>query len=188
LIFPGKPGSGRQVRFLVRTEPGAVEAVYAELEGVFRDVHPDRVITVKTMEEVKRDNYSKSLSVIKLLTAITVLLVLVTSLGIIGLTSFSVTQRPRQIGTRRALGATRGDILRYFLVENWVITGIGLALGVLMTFGLNYALVHVAEAPKMSWGLLALGALALWLTGIVAALAPALRATSVAPEIATRTV
>ncbi|TNF84958.1 MAG: FtsX-like permease family protein [Acidobacteria bacterium] len=188
MLFPGKPGSGRVVRFLVRTEPGAVEAVYAELEGVIRDVHPDRVITVKTMAEVKRDNYSMSLSVTKLLSSIILLLVLVTSLGIIGLTSFSVTQRTRQIGTRRALGATRGDILRYFLVENWVITGIGLGLGVLLTFGLNYTLVHVADGPKMSWGLLALGALALWLTGIVAALAPALRATSVAPEIATRTV
>ena len=188
MLFPGKPGSGRRVRFLVRTEPGAVDAVFSELEGVLREVHPDRVITVETLAEVKKENFQASLAVIKLLTSIIVLLVLVTSLGIVGLTSFSVTQRTRQIGTRRALGATRGDILRYFLVENWVITGIGLVLGTLMTFGLNYALVHFAEVPKMSWGLLALGALTLWLTGIVAALAPALRATSVAPEIATRTV
>jgi putative ABC transport system permease protein len=188
MLFAGKPGSGRGVRFLVRTEPGAIDAVYPELEGAIRDVHPDRVVTVETLGEVKRENFQASLGVIKLLTSIILLLVLVTSLGIIGLTSFSVTQRTRQIGTRRALGATRGDILRYFLVENWVITGIGLALGVLMTFGLNYALVHFAEVPKMSWGLLAAGALALWVTGIVAALAPALRATSVAPEIATRTV
>jgi putative ABC transport system permease protein len=40
MLFPGKPGSGRRVRFLVRTEPGAVDAVFAELEGVLREVHP----------------------------------------------------------------------------------------------------------------------------------------------------
>jgi putative ABC transport system permease protein len=99
-----------------------------------------------------------------------------------------VTQRTRQIGTRRALGATKVDIVRYFLVENWLITGFGLAFGVAATYGLNYLLVHVAEIPKMDPWLLVGGVLALWLTGVLAALVPALRATSVAPEVATRTV
>ena len=112
----------------------------------------------------------------------------VTSLGIVGLTSSSVTQRIRQIGTRRALGATKVDILRYFLIENWIITGFGLVFGVGLTYGLNYALVKIADVPKMDTGLLIAGVLMLWLTGVLAALVPAIRATSVAPEIATRTV
>jgi putative ABC transport system permease protein len=122
------------------------------------------------------------------LTAVIFLLVTVTSIGIIGLTSFSVTERTRQIGTRRALGATRVDIVRHFLVENWMITGFGLALGLGLTIGLNVALTNAADAPKMDWYLLLGGTVLLWGTGIVAALLPAIRASKVAPEIATRTV
>jgi putative ABC transport system permease protein len=114
--------------------------------------------------------------------------VLVTSLGIVGLTAFSVAQRRRQIGTRRALGASRGDILRYFLIENWMITGMGLLLGVFLTYGLNFALTHLADAPKMPWSLILGGMALLWASGIAAALVPAWRATQVAPEIATRSI
>lgn len=128
------------------------------------------------------------LALIKILTVVIFLLIAVTSIGIVGLTSFSVTERTRQIGTRRALGATRIDIVRHFLVENWMITGFGLALGLALTIGLNFALTNAADAPKMDWYLLIGGPLVLWATGIIAALLPAIRASKVAPEIATRTV
>ena len=176
------------MRYMVRTEPGAVDAVYSDLEGVVRDLNPDRVITIRTLEEVKTENFQAQLGVSKMLTVVIALLILVTALGIVGLTSFSVTQRTRQIGTRRALGASKGDIIRYFLVENWMITGFGLLLGLLLTFALNYALVSFADGAKLDLKLVAAGAILLWLTGILAALFPAIRATNVAPEVATRTV
>ena len=188
MLLPGRFGRDWPQRYIVRTEPGAVDAVYTEIEEMMLAAEPGRIVRVETMKENKRDTYEVSLAMIKILSSVIGLLILVTSLGIIGLTSFSVTQRTRQIGTRRALGASRQDILRYFLVENWVITGIGLALGVALALGLNYALVSIAEVPKMSWVILGAGALLLWISGILAALAPALRATRVAPEIATRTV
>ena len=122
------------------------------------------------------------------ITPVIFFLILVTSVGIVGLTSSAVTQRTRQIGTRRALGASKVDIVRYFLVENWVITGFGLVFGVAMTYGLNYLLVQLAEVPKMDPVLLAGGVVLLWATCVLAALVPALRATSIAPEIATRSV
>ena len=99
-----------------------------------------------------------------------------------------MTQRTRQIGTRRALGASKGDIISYFLIENWMITGFGLLFGLVLTYGLNYALVSFADGAKIDLKLLIAGSLLLWLTGVVAALAPAVRATSVSPEVATRTV
>lgn len=188
MLLPGQPGSERQMRYLVRTEPGAVESVLADLEGLMLEVEPDRVVTVRPLPEVKRETFAPSIALIKMLGGVIVLLLLVTSMGIVGLTAFSVTQRTRQIGTRRALGATKGDIVRHFLVENWLITGIGLALGALLTFGLNFVLVHAAGAPKIDGALLAGGMLLLWAAGLLAALAPALKATAVAPEVATRTV
>ncbi|PYQ51517.1 MAG: cell division protein FtsX, partial [Acidobacteria bacterium] len=117
-----------------------------------------------------------------------VLLVLVTSLGIVGLTSFSVAERTRQIGTRRALGARKADILRQFLLENWLITTMGLTLGVGLAYGLNIGLVNVASGAKLSGALLVSGVVLLWAAGLLATLAPALRAARISPAIATRNV
>lgn len=188
MLLPGEPGNDRQMRYLVRAEPGAVESVFAGLEPLLLEGSSGRIVTLRTLSEVKRESFAPSIALMKMLSTVIVLLLLVTSLGIVGLTSFSVTQRTRQIGTRRALGATKGAIVRYFLVENWLITGIGLILGVLLTFGLNVLLVHAAGAPKLDGALVAGGMLLLWGTGLLAALAPALEATAVAPEVATRTV
>jgi len=122
------------------------------------------------------------------MTAVILLVVFVTGIGILGLTSLSVTERTRQIGTRRALGATRRDILVHFLLENWMVTTVGLALGVVFAYALNFLLVsHVSDA-KMDWRLIAIGILLLWVNGIAATLFPALRAMAVSPAIATRSV
>ena len=188
MLLAGEPGNEYRMRYLVRTHPEDVESVYAELEGLMRETEPGRVITIRTLDEVKRRQFVANLAIIKILTTIIFLLVAVTSIGIVGLTSFSVTERTRQVGTRRALGATKVDILRHFLVENWMITGFGLAVGAILTLGLNYALTNIADAPKMEFGLLLAGVVVLWFTGILAALLPAIRATRIAPEIATRTV
>jgi putative ABC transport system permease protein len=188
MLLPGAPGSARRIYYLVRTEPGAREAVLGGIDELLLGIDGGRIVTIRTMDEVKRDTYGGVLALMKVLTWVVVLLVLVTALGIVGLTSFSVNQRRRQIGTRRALGATRQDILRYFLLENWLVTGSGLALGLGLAWGLNYALMKVAEAPKLDWGLLAGGMVLLWVSGLAAALVPALRATRVAPVVATRTV
>lgn len=188
LLFPGRPGTERRMNYVARVEPEALDSVFESVEDLMLAANPGRLITVETISEIKREEFTSQLAVVKMISAVIVLLVLVTSLGIVGLTSFTVAQRTRQIGTRRALGATRGDILRYFLVENWIVTGIGLVLGLGLALGLNYALVSFADAPKMPVGLLLGGVALLWGTGILAALAPAWRATRVAPEIATRTV
>jgi putative ABC transport system permease protein len=188
MLLPGAPESDRRIHYLVRAEEGSREAVMGGLEELLLGLDNGRIVTLRTMDEVKRATYGGELSLVKLLSAVVVLLVLVTALGIVGLTSFSVSQRRRQIGTRRALGATQRDILRYFLLENWLVTGSGLALGLGLAFALNYALVKVAEAPKLDWSLLAGGMALLWVSGILAALVPALRAARVAPVVATRSV
>ena len=120
--------------------------------------------------------------------ALAILLVGVTSLGIVGLTSYSVTQRKREIGTRRALGATRGEVLKYFVTEIWVIVGIGLVAGVFLAYALNYALAHLADSPELPGALLAGGVALLWALGVAAALVPAYGATLVPPVVSTRTV
>jgi putative ABC transport system permease protein len=113
-------------------------------------------------------------------------LLLVTAVGIAGLASFWVQQRRRAIGIRRAVGATRRDILRYFQAENALIVGGGIAAGAVLAFVLNLALMTRDELPRLPWPYLPLGAAALWLLGQLAVLGPALRAAAVPPVVATR--
>ncbi len=188
MLLPGKPRDNREMNYLVRAEPGAIDSLYTELDELLVSLESDRIVTVRTLSEIKLRYFRRTLMAMKIWAAVVVLMIIVTSLGIVGLTSFSVTQRIREIGTRRALGATRAAILRYFLLENWLITTAGLIIGTILTILLNYVLAQYAEAPKIDWVLMAGGATVLWAAGLLAALFPALRATTVTPEIATRSV
>ncbi len=174
--------------YLVRAEPGKKAAVLASIEKALVAANNGRNIQVQPLTQIKERFQARSALLVNILTILIALLLFITSLGIVGLTVFSVNERTRQIGTRRALGAQRGDILRYFLLENWIVTTIGLALGILLAFGLNVALVSRVAGPKMEPGLVALGVLLLWVAGLAATFLPALRGARVAPAVATRNV
>lgn len=174
--------------YLVRTEPGQAGAVAADLESTLLRVDGGRNFEIQTMPELRREFQSRNHMLIATLNAVMGLLLLVTALGIVGLTSFSVAERRRQIGTRRALGATRRDVVRYFLLENWLVTTCGAVLGVGLALALNVGLLNVVEGSRIGWQVLAAGVVLLWIIGLGSALGPALRASQVAPAIATRNV
>ena len=174
--------------YLVRVEPGKKAAVLASIEKALIKANNGRSLQVQPLNEIKERFQARTSLMANILTILIALLLFITSLGIVGLTVFSVAERTRQIGTRRALGAQRGDILRYFLLENWIVTTLGLALGVVLAFGLNVALVSRVSGPKMQPGLVAAGVLLLWIAGLAATFLPALRGARVAPAIATRNV
>jgi putative ABC transport system permease protein len=174
--------------YLVRTEPGALASVSASVEKALLASEAGRNVKVQTLPDVKDGFQASKKLVLRVLTGVIVLLVFVTSLGIVGLTSFSVSERTRQIGTRRALGAQRADILRYFLLENWILTTLGLSLGVFLAVALNAALVDHFHTRRMDAAYLAGGVLLLWAAGLGATFFPARRGAAVAPAIATRNV
>jgi len=189
IFLPARVGGyARGWPFLIRTEPGAMRSVTAEVEKRLLAANAGRVIDFKSTTEKKNGWFASSKIVVTTLTCIIVTLVTVTALGILGLTSLAVAERRKQIGTRRALGATRGDILRYFLLENWLLTTAGLALGIIGAYALNFLLVSHVSDVKMQWQLVASGIGLLWLMGLIATIPPALRAMSVSPSIATRSV
>lgn len=174
--------------YLVRTEPGSLDRVKAAIEKRLVEVNGGRNVVVRTIPDIKSNFQSGQKLLLNVLSGVIVLLLFVTSLGIIGLTSFSVAERTRQIGTRRALGAQRSDILRYFLLENWIVTTLGLSLGILLAVGLNVLLVENLKVKRMDLSLLASGVLLLWAAGLLATFFPALKGARVAPAIATRNV
>lgn len=173
--------------YLVRTT-GPVKDSVAVIEKAMLASDAERVIDMNTILQMKDGYFANGRLVVKAMTAVIILVVFVTGIGILGLTSLSVTERTRQIGTRRALGATRRDILVHFLLENWMVTSVGLALGVFCAYALNFLLVSRVSDAKMDWRLIAVGVVLLWINGIVATMFPAMRATAVSPAIATRSV
>ena len=189
VFLPGRVGSYRQgLRYLVRTEPGAVDAVVPEIEKRLAAVHPGRVFEFLTTPAKKARWFSGSQIMITTMLCIIIAVIVVTTLGLVGLTSLAVSERRKQIGTRRALGATRGDILSHFLVENWMITTAGLLLGVAGAYAVNYLLVSNVSDVKLGWQLVAGGIVVLWVTSLLSTVPPALRAMRIPPSIATRSV
>lgn len=188
VIYPGGPVTGAFASYLVRGKSADLSGLIRQVESTLLDQQAERILTLRTMSEVKGNGYALNVFLVRVLALITVLLLAVTALGIFGTTSFSVTQRTKQIGTRRALGASRTEIVRYFLLENTLIAGMGIGLGLLAAFGLNVLLVTEFAGARIGPALVLGGVLLLWLIGVAATILPARRASKLSPALATRTV
>ena len=187
-LLPSLAMFGGEMMYVVRSEPGRLDKVMAATEEYLSKNRSRIVDIVRSYPEQKNRTYSGDIAMVKLLTAVIAVLTGVTGLGIVGLAWFSVTQRRKQIGTRRALGATRFDIVRYFMVENWLITSFGLAIGLVGAVGLNWFLDTQYSVGRVPLWYLPVGMLALWVLGQVAVLLPARRAANIPPALATRSV
>jgi putative ABC transport system permease protein len=113
---------------------------------------------------------------------------LVGGVGVVAIMMISVTERTREIGVRKALGATRGTILWQFLVEAVTLTGIGasvgLILGILVALGVRTA--WPAIPASTSWGSVASALVMSAFTGVLFGLLPAMRASRLDPVAALR--
>ena len=173
--------------YMLRTDPQRRDAVLLAAQKAL-DRGDGRRVAGKhgTFEDLRSDFYRADRSMVWLLAGVCVALLVVTAFGIVGLASFWVQQRTKMIGTRRALGATRGQILRYFQTENLLLTSAGIALGMLGAFAITPWLMTQYELPRLPALYLPLGALALWALGQIAVLAPARRAAALPPAHAMR--
>jgi putative ABC transport system permease protein len=178
------------VVYLVRTDSTAMKPVIAATLKALQERGGVRIIDPKagvvSMAQIRERAYAADRSVALLMSIVCGLLLLATAGGIVALSSFWVSQLRRQIGIRRSLGATAGDILRYFHAENFLIVGGGIVLGALLAFLMNLGLMHVYELPRMPLYVPLLGALLLWLLGQLAVWGPARHAAKVPPVVAIR--
>jgi putative ABC transport system permease protein len=112
---------------------------------------------------------------------------LVGGVGVVAIMMISVTERTREIGVRKALGATRGTILWQFLVEAATLTSIGAAIGLALGGLLAMAIRSNTPIPASVPGTAIITALAASaLTGILFGMAPAARAANLDPVEALR--
>ena len=175
------------VTFMLRTEPARrAEVQKAGLAALKRTDPNLLVVNEGLISDARTEFFQQDRSMAWLLVAVIAALLVVTALGIIGLASFWVQQRTKQIGVRRALGATRGQILRYFQTENFLLASAGIVIGMLLAYAINQLLMAKYELPRLPLSYLPIGAVALWLLGQIAVFGPARRAAAVPPAVATR--
>ena len=187
VIFPVRLTGDGDTLLTIRTEAGQRDRVMKEAEQAIRAATPDKLIVrIRSLNEDRDTRYRADRALSWMLITVSALLLLVTASGIVGIASLWVTQRRKQIGVRRALGARKVDILRYFLTENFMITSVGVAAGVVLALALNHLLVSQLEMARLPLHYLLGGALVFWLLGLVAVYGPAWRAASISPATATR--
>jgi putative ABC transport system permease protein len=173
--------------YVVRARPGQLASMMRAGEDKLFAVNRARVIDqVRSLPQARAEIYRDDRGLAVILGVVCAALLTVTSFGIVGLTSYWVAQRRKQIGIRRALGATRQGIVRYFQTENLLIAATGAAVGVALAIALNLWMVTSFELPRLHLGYVVAGALVVLLLGQAAVLWPALRAASVPPALATR--
>ena len=186
-IVPVRVTGDNYSMYTVRAEPGQRDRVMKEAEEALRKASNNQlVVKSKTLEGDRKDRYRSDVGLAWMLITVSGLLLLITASGIVGMASLWVTQRRKQIGVRRALGARRLDILRYFITENILITSVGVTAGVLLALGLNQLLVSKLEMARLPAGYMLVGAGVFWALGILAVYGPAWRAASISPAMATR--
>ena len=184
-ITPPGPGSN----YVVRAKPGRRNQLMAELDKTFADLQPGRFVErMEAYDRTAADSREGYRASAIILSVATFFVVVVTVVGIVGLAAFTVATRTKQLGTRRAVGARKFHILRYFIVENWIITSGGVFVGCILALGAGVQLSRMYMIPRLPLYYLLGGVLLLWIVGLLSVLVPALRAASISPAVATRTV
>ena len=148
--------------------------------------HMPAAAGIHLFSEVRAQHFGQERGLAVLLGVVCVILLSVTAAGIVGLSSLWVSQRTRQIGVRRACGARKIDILRYFQIENLLIAGGGAVVGAPFAFGLNEWLMRLFEMMRLPPIYVAIGIVAMLMLGQAAVLVPARRASNVPPIVAAR--
>jgi putative ABC transport system permease protein len=170
---------------VVRAAPGRA----AELRSRLRDVlaAPHQHAVVAPALAYLAHELRPVTPVLGILATIVGTILVVVLVGSMGLTYFLVASRTREIGLRRAMGATRRDIAAYFVLESAVLTVAGAILGLAMVGMLLPKLFHEQAGFSVRWPLVAIGVAAVIVLNLVATLIPARKAAKVPSVVASRT-
>jgi putative ABC transport system permease protein len=175
--------------YVVRTTPGQLAAVMKAAPQRLLQLDPQRVIAqVQPFSQARIEVYRDDRGLAVILSTVCAVLLAVLAFGLVGLTSYWVSQRRRQIGIRRALGAPRLAIVRYFQLENFTIAATGGVAGVALGLLANLWMVESFQMQRLPIIYLVAGLAMMLALGQLAVLWPALRAAWMPPALAVRAV
>ncbi|HKP13009.1 MAG TPA: ABC transporter permease [Blastocatellia bacterium] len=176
-----------QVTLHVRAA-GDVTALVGSLRGAIQALDPNlSVLNVETMSDRVNESLQGERTQATLLGSAGVIALLLASVGLYGVMSYTVAQRTREIGIRMALGASRRNVMGLVLKQGAALVGVGVIIGLGAAFGLTRlvasSLFGVTAVDPLTF---AGTSLLLMLVSLAASYLPARRATKVDPIIALR--
>jgi putative ABC transport system permease protein len=187
----GGVGSVQRI-LLSATSQSTIGSAYLEANQVLLQTHhitnptqADYSITTSTQVLSTAQAVTQTLTI--LLASVAAISLLVGGIGVMNIMLVSVTERTGEIGLRKALGATPGDLFRQFVIEAGVLTAIGGLLGVATGFAAGYIVPRTANIAVTITPLPVVIAVAVAIAvGLVFGVYPALRAARLAPIEALR--
>ncbi|MCL7715260.1 ABC transporter permease [Stenotrophomonas mori] len=193
VLLPGQLTGMPLASYVLRTDPQRRDAVRTQIPDILERTFAGQLVpgikpVVADYEQLRSEGLRTRRAAVWLLATVNTVIAAITLVGIASLSGYWIQQRTRQIGIRRALGATRHQILRHFLLENLLLVGAGLLLGLLLAVAINQWLMRHYELARLPLYYPPLAAGALLLLGQLAVAAPARRAARLAPASATRSV
>jgi putative ABC transport system permease protein len=188
-MFP----SAKENMLIVAAQPGKLPAAIDEARAVLRiqrHVAPNKPddFFISTSEQMVEQFHSVTAMVALVMVVLSSIGLLVGGIGVMNIMLVSVTERTREIGIRKAIGARRSDIVLQFLTEAVVLTGLGGLIG--MTFGWIISLVARTVFPSLPtavplWAA-ALGVIVSVAVGLFFGIWPANKAARLDPVVALR--
>ncbi|TPV95349.1 MAG: FtsX-like permease family protein [Myxococcales bacterium FL481] len=185
-FFPSVVDRESTMSVLVRVKEGALADVLRTAPDELAPHESERVIESSSLTDVAVGGQALQRFLAKGLAVILFLLVFTSALAVYGVSSAAVARRRKQIGTWRALGATRQTVARYFLLESFVGATVAMALGVPLAFAVNFALQASQDAPPLSPEVMLPTIAGFWGLAMLATLGPARRAAKIPPALASK--
>jgi putative ABC transport system permease protein len=179
VILPTKPVlmMGPALGIRMRDDwQGSTDRVNRAIREVLnRRTQGSAVWTVQSYKTMRDSVFTADRAALGLLAAILVAVIGVAVNGIAASSGYWVHQRVRQTWIRRALGATRGQVVAYFMTENALICGFGVVFGIGLGLAVNFVLIDYLHLPRMSVQPLVIGAVVALLIGQFAVLRSAIK-------------
>ena len=176
----------------VQAEPGAKDTFDTAVEATLRTQHGLSTSDQNDFQIVDASSISSAVSsstktLTRLMAAIAAISLVVGGIGVANVMLVTVRERTREIGVRRAVGATRRDIVVQFLVDAVVISLIGGVIGLALGFAGAFAGGSALDVtPVFSWAAVILAIVVAIAVGVLAGIGPAVQASSVEPTNALR--
>ncbi|MCC6282908.1 MAG: ABC transporter permease [Saprospiraceae bacterium] len=168
---------------LLKVKSGATAEFEARLARTIQQLGKDWVIEIQHMDNMQSTQDNTIVIPILILFIICAFLVFNVGLGLFGVLFQNINRRKGEIGLRRAIGATKRQILTYFIGETLVIAGFGVVLGVFFAIQLPLLQVLDVETSVYVWGIV-LALLSIFVLAVLCAFYPSRQAATIFPAVA----
>jgi putative ABC transport system permease protein len=183
----GHPGHRPPRALLVRVRPGTPAAFEEELTRRMQAVAGDWSFEVQPFEQLRETALRQRLTPLVVGGIVAFFLLLMVALGLLGVLWQNLLQRTREIGLRRAIGASRGEVHRQIIMEQLLLTTLGVLLGTVLVVQLPILDVFgAALRPEVFVSGLVLALVAMYVLAAACALYPSSMASRVPPAEALR--